>query len=330
MSIQTSGNIKKSELERIFSNVVKEKKITFEEAACLFSVEVEELLGWADKIREHFKGKKIKLCSIINAKSGLCSQDCKFCAQSSHYKTKIDTYPLVNKEEIKKGLNQAVNNSAGCYGIVTSGHSLSEKEIDVLCLALSECNGSKINLSASLGSLNRDLLRKLQEAGLRKYHHNLETSESFFPDVCTTQSYSQRVETVKLAKELGLKVCCGGIFGLGETKEQRLELAFTLRELDVDSVPLNFLNPIPGTPLENSKNITPMEILQTIAVFRFVLPDKDINICGGREVNLGDLQSRIFRAGANGMMVGGYLTTSGRSVEQDLKMINDLEFEIYE
>jgi biotin synthase len=185
-----------------------------------------------------------------------------------------------------------------------------------------------IEPSVSLGLLNDETARALADAGCVTYHHNLETARSFFPNICTTHDYEEDVQTVRLAKAAGMKVCCGGIFGLGESLEQRVEMAFTIRDLEVDSVPLNFLNPIAGTPLEGAKNLTPLDCLRIIALFRYLLPDRRISVCGGREPNLRDFQSWIFMAGASGTMIGNYLTTSGRNREADLQMLRDAEVEI--
>jgi biotin synthase len=212
------------------------------------------------------------------------------------------------------------------FSIVTSGktlHSVKEKEEILRALCLLREDG-RVLRCASLGILSRGDLRLLKDAGLTKYHHNLETARSFFPAICSTHSYEEDVATVEAAKELGLKGCSGGLFGLGESLAQRVELAATLRELDVDSVPVNFLNPIPGTPLEKKDALTPLDCLKIIAVYRLMMPEKGIYVCGGRDLNLRDLQSWIFMAGANGLMVGDYLTTSGRNLELDLKMLSDL------
>ncbi len=268
-----------------------------------------------------------QLCSIINAKSGRCQENCSFCAQSSHHQSSPPVYPLKSIKEIVDGARQAQEEGSHCYGIVTSGTQPSVgEEFDTILAALREIRTLfDIEPSASLGILTEDLAQALAEAGCVTYHHNLETARSFFPNICTTHDYEQDVNTVKLAKAAGMKVCCGGIFGLGESREQRLELAETLRELNVDSVPLNFLNPVQGTPLENHQSITPMDCLRAITMFRYFLPNKPISVCGGRETNLRELQSWIFMAGASGTMVGNYLTTSGRDRSIDLQMFTDLE-----
>lgn len=285
-----------------------------------------DILASAEKIRKHFKGNEVNLCSIINAKSGHCPEDCSFCSQSAHYDTDVATYPMVEPQKIVEIAKASAKNGAREFSIVTGGTSVSkDTEVNILAQALQEMKKElPMERCASLGIMNDETLQKLKDAGLQSYHHNLETAKSFFPNICTTHDYEEDVNTVRTAKRLGFYTCCGGVFGLGESREQRVELAETLRKLDVDSIPINFLNPRPGTPLENATNLTPIECLKIIALFRFMLPAKDIVICGGRQVNLRDMQCLIFAAGANGMMVGNYLTTLGRPPEEDLKMIEDL------
>lgn len=281
----------------------------------------------AQMIRERYFGSNIELCSITNAKSGRCSENCSFCAQSVHYQTEAPVYPLRSKDEIVASAKQAEKEGSGCFGIVTSGTRPEPgKELEEILAAIREISTTtSIPPSASLGILDAETARQLAEAGCVTYHHNLETARSFFPEVCTTHPYDLDVETVKVAKQSGMAVCCGGIFGLGESLEQRLELAMTLRELEVDSVPMNFLNPVAGTPLEGSHALTPMDCLRTVALFRHILPDRKISVCGGRETNLREFQSWIFLAGASGMMIGNYLTTTGRDSEKDMQLIKDAE-----
>ena len=288
------------------------------------------LFAEANSIREHFLGSGIFLCSIINAKSGRCPENCSFCAQSAHHRTDAPVYPLVEEERLVACAKEAEANGSSCYGIITSGTGIAPgEELDRILRAIRRIkNETAISPSCSLGIIDRQTAEALKAAGMETYHHNLETARSFFPEVCSTHDYQEDVDTVRIAKEAGLKVCCGGIFGLGENAAQRVELALTLRELEVDSVPLNFLNPIPGTRLESADNITPLECLRTVALFRFVLPKAKISVCGGRDKNLRDLQSWIFLAGASGAMVGNYLTTAGRAVEQDWQMLKDLELNV--
>ncbi len=290
------------------------------------SPDIMDLLCSANRIRHHFKSDKVDLCGIINAKSGSCSENCSFCSQSVHHCSKVEEYPLLTSDAIVDKAKQIASIQAIRVGIVTSGKSIhSEKEIDILCDSLRKMKKTvTINRCASLGTLSEETLTKLKDAGLESFHHNLETAESFFSEICTTHTYQDRIKTVKAAKKAGLKVCCGGLFGLGETKQQRVELAFTLKDLDVDMIPLNFLVAHPGTPSEKNPPLQPMEILKIIAMFRFVLPKKDIRVCGGRETNLRGLQPFIYMAGANGSMVGNYLTISGRDYKEDLQDIKDL------
>ena len=267
----------------------------------------------------------VSACSIINAKCGSCAENCAFCAQSSRSTAKIDIYPLVSVETMVDQARKASEQGSSRYGIVTSGRTVRKgKELDQICRAVSIiARDLPIKPCASLGILDLESLKQLKEAGLTRYHHNLETAESYFKVICSTRDYKDQTDTVRNAKKAGLSVCSGGIFGLGESKAQRVELLEAIGVLNVDSVPVNFLNPIPGTPLENMKQLTPVECLKIIAVARLMLPNTNIRICGGRECNLRDFQSWIFLAGADAVMIGGYLVTSGRDVKLDLQMIRD-------
>jgi len=309
--------------------------LSFKEAIKLINTPDEEtfsLLAEADKTRRKFKGNKIKLCAIVNAKSGRCSENCAFCAQSGHFSTEVPVYPLLSKEEmLQAALNSEKNARATCFSIVTSGKLVkTEKEMEDITAALTAIKErTKLDRCVSLGTLNRAAIRKLKAAGLTRLHHNLETAESFFGQICTTHTYQERLETIQAAKEEGLEVCSGGIFGLGETLEQRVELAFALAELKVDSVPINILNPIPGTPAaQNYRPLKPLEVLRLVAVYRLILQDKDIGVFGGRELSLGTLQPLMFLAGANVTLIGDYLTTKGQDPERDWKMLADLGLEI--
>lgn len=285
-----------------------------------------EILAVTERVRKRHKGVDVNLCAIVNAKSGLCKENCSFCSQSVHYHTGITEYPMAEPSRIVDAALEANGFGAREFSIVTSGTKIEkDRDIDALIQALSSMRSStSMERCASLGMLKRETLLKLKEAGLQSYHHNLETSEDFFPNICTTHKYDEDVEVVRTAKELGFHVCSGGLFGLGEGWSDRVQLAAKLKELDVDSIPINFLNPRPGTPLEDAHFLTPKECLRIIALFRLMLPAKDIIVCGGRQVNLRDLQPLIFAAGANGMMVGNYLTTSGRDPKEDQQMLKDL------
>jgi biotin synthase len=298
------------------------------EDACIIAetdpVQNNDIFICIDKIRRHFKKDRVFLCSIINGKSGKCSQDCSFCAQSSFHNTKIDTYPLMSVEEITRKAFLMEKNGATHYSIVTSGLSLDDEEIDRVCRAVEIIKKkNSLVICGSLGILSENKAKKLIASGMTRYHHNLETARSHFDKICTTHTYDEDIETINTAIANGFRVCSGGIFGLGESWEQRVELAFTLRELQVDTIPVNFLNPVAGTRMENMPVMTPMDALKCIALLRIINPEKSITICGGRELTLKDFQSWLFSAGANGLMIGNYLTTSGRNMEMDIEMIQD-------
>jgi biotin synthase len=282
------------------------------------------LLPGADLIRNTRFGSEIRLCTICNGKSGRCSEDCTFCSQSAHARTDAPVYPLLDKKGLQEGGRYAAKTPIDRYSIVTSGRRLPRNEVAAVAEALSELDRTRIATCASLGILDEEDFKILRNAGVTRYHHNLETSESFFGRMCTSHTYEARVETVRAAKRGGLTVCSGGVFGIGESDEQVLELALSLRTLEVDAVPINFLVPIEGTPLGEHPGIEPLRCLKIIALFRYVLPDTDIIICGGREANLGELHPLVFNAGANGIMTGNYLTTEGRTLEKDLDMLRHL------
>lgn len=319
----------KTDLASITQRIINGGALTEAEAlglAGFTGTDLFELFLAASRVRDHFVGTTVHLCSIINAKSGRCPENCSFCAQSAHHKTDAPVFPLVDTEAMVTAAHQAADEGSRCFGIITSGTGIRQgEELERILAAIRRIRQETgITPACSLGIIDLETAQALKEAGAGTYHHNLETSRSFFPQVCTTHAYDEDIATVRTAKQAGLKVCCGGILGLGESVGQRIELALTLRELDVDSVPLNFLNPIAGTRLEGATNISPMECLQAIALFRLILPGRQIPVCGGREFNLRDLQSWIFFAGASGTMIGNYLTTAGRQPEQDWQMLKDL------
>ncbi len=262
----------------------------------------------------------------MNAKSGLCSEDCSFCSQSRLSKAGIRKYPLIEEEEMVRAARDAKSRGAREFSIVTSGFAMrSRAELEKVGNAIGRIRSEVgIETCVSLGTLAAEEISYLLSRGLRSVHHNLETSRNFFPSMCTTHEYEEDVRAVRAAKEAGAWVCCGGIFGIGETAADRVELAMTLRELCVDSIPVNFLNPLPGTPLEGRSELTPYDCLKIIAMMRLCHPGREIIVCGGREVNLRDLQCLMFAAGASGTMAGNYLTTVGRPAEDDVRMIRDL------
>lgn len=309
-------------------------KIDRSEGDWLFSldatVDLFDLMSWANRIREHFKGNKVHLCSIVNVKAGGCSENCKFCAQSAAYQTESPRYGLVDLPPVMAAAEEAKAKGVTAVGLVAAWRGLEEGPIlDEICDQLEEMKrNGKARPDASLGVIkNPQVAQRLKAAGLECYGHNLESSRRFYPEVCSTHSYEERLETIRHLKAAGIKICSGGIIGMGETREDRCDLAFSLREVGANVVPINILNPIAGTPFGDSKTregISPMEILKTIACFRFILPRQEIMIAGGRTVNLRELQSMIFMAGASALMVGNYLTTLNQPVEKDLQMLKDL------
>ncbi len=264
-------------------------------------------------------------CGIVNAKSGLCPEDCAFCAQSARHKTGVAVYPLLDDTALLNRARLAHDHGAQRFGIVTSGTALPEKDVDALCAAIERIRKEVgIGICGSLGMLTPERARRLRDAGMTRYHHNLETAESHFPRICTSHSYTQDKESILAAQDAGMETCCGGIFGLGESPLQRVEMAFTIAELNVTSIPLNLLIAVPGTRLEGQPKLRPDEALRAIALFRIVNPDRDILIAGGREHVLGAWQSWLYAAGANGLMVGDYLTASGSELENDETMLRTL------
>ncbi len=290
-------------------------------------VDIYSLLQEANLLRTRHKGNKIELCAIINAKSGLCSEDCIFCSQSSRYKTNVQVYPLIKKEEIVEKAFEAEKYGVKRFSIVISGRKPLKKELKLIGDYVEEIKKSKMHSCASLGLLEYDDILYLKDRGLERLHCNIETSESFFNRICTTHKFSDKVKTLEYAKKAGLSICSGGIFGMGESWNDRVEMAKFLQKIKVDSVPINFLTPIPGTPLGNKEPLSPMEALRIIALFRLILPETDIRICGGRPL-LGDFSSWIFLAGANALMTGNYLTTSGRHYSDDLFFIKNHGLEV--
>ena len=292
--------------------------------------DVHMLMEGADRIRKRRFGSGIHLCTICNGKSGKCSEDCAFCSQSVSSKTHASVYPLLNKEKLMAGGEYASETPINRYAVVTSGRRLPPHEVTAVAQALGGLNPERIKTCASLGILGPEDFRVLKKAGVTRYHHNLETAKSHFQNMCGSHTYEERVNCVLNAKREGLSVCSGGIFGIGETDEQVVELALALKDLNVDAVPINFLVPIEGTPMAHYPKVSPMRCLKIISLFRYVLPDTNILVCGGREDSLGDRHSLIFQAGANGMMTGNYLTTDGRTLQKDLEMLNALGLKVRE
>lgn len=298
-------------------------------AAVLAGCNLHILMYLANRAREKYYGKKVSFCSIINARSGRCREDCRFCAQSGHYPEaagRVPQYGLKAPDQILAAAREAERAGAARFSIVTSGRAVEDEKdwgriYQTIGLLKKELS---LAVDASLGFLDKEHAGNLKKAGLDRYHHNLETAPAFFPRICTTHTFSDRWETVEVVKESGLELCCGVLMGMGESWEDRLQVALLLSKINPDSIPLNFLHPVPGTPLGEKNYLSPLETLRIIALFRIILPDKDIRICGGREYNLRQLQSWMFYAGASGVMTGNYLTTKGQSPQQDQELVRDL------
>ena len=321
------------EIHEVAERVLQGGKISLEEAERFIEFntwpDVLELASAATRIREKFTGKEVDLCALVNAKSGQCAEDCKFCSQSGHYSTDVSNYALMDAEQIVERAKQAKEFGAKRFCIVTATRGLSDKDLPVICEAVRRVKEEVgILPECSLGFVTDEQLEKLKAAGMTRYNHNLETSESHFPEICTTHTYRDRLNTLRQLRKHGLEICSGGILGLGESRKERLELAFALAEMEVECAPINVLNPRPGTPLEAETPPDPMEVIKTIAVFRFILPRSKLELGGGREVNLRDFQSLAFLAGANSLIIGGYLTTHGRRPAQDLELLKDLGFTV--
>lgn len=287
--------------------------------------ELYDLFYWANKLRLKHVGSNVKYCSIVAAKVGACSEDCGFCSQSGHFDTGVQPTKMT-VDEMRLAAEQATANGASSFGIVNSGRGPTDRELDWLEPFFKQAaEQGRIRPCATLGELTLPQARRLRDMGVKRINHNLETSRRNFPNVVSTHTYEDRVRTLQIAKASGLSICSGGIFGLGEDWEDRLDIAFELRDLGADVVPINFLNRIEGTPMsEGGEDLPPMVALQIIAVYRFILPDREIKVAGGREKILRDLQSWIFFAGASSFLIGNYLTTFGRSPEQDHQMLRDL------
>lgn len=314
-----------AQIDVLKDRVLAGGQITQDEALALSAaVDKEALYAAADQIRAHFMGRTIDLCSIMNAQSGRCSEDCKWCSQSRRFKTGVEEYPLVSEEE---GVEMALANSrqgVGRFSLVTSGRALKPKQVQQACNIYTAIGKkSTIRLCASMGLLRKPELQKLKDAGVERYHCNIETAASHFPSLCSTHTFEDKLRTIRDAQSIGMMVCSGGIFGMGETLAQRIEMAFALRELGVDSIPINILNPIEGTPLYGSKPLSDEDVLVSIALFRFINPTAHLRFAGGRNL-ISQIQEKALCAGVSAALVGDYLTTLGASIEQDKAMFKRL------
>ncbi len=324
-----TGEICMSIVQELKEKVLSFGKISKKEALMLAEAPLEELAEAADEIREKMCGQGFDVCTIINGKCGRCSEDCKYCAQSIHYETNsMEAYPLLSTEKLLEGAKYNEARGVLRYSIVTSGRRLSDFEVEQVCESIRAIKeNTNIRICVSFGLLEEAQFRKIKEAGASRVHCNLESSERFFPQVCTTHTYEEKIMTLKAAQKAGLSVCSGGILGLGETMEDRIDMVLTARELGVKSIPVNLLNPIPGTPYERNKPLTNEEALRCVALFRFLLPDACIRLAGGRGL-LEDKGKGCFQSGANGAISGDMLTTAGITVETDMSLIHDLGYEV--
>ena len=314
-------------VESLKNEVLNGKKITKEEALFIAGENLEEICSAADEIREKFCSNGFDLCTIINGKSGRCSENCKYCAQAGCYKTKIESYPLLDTDTIVKDAKHNAEQGVLRYSIVTSGRSLNDEEVDRACESIRAIRKeTDIAVCVSFGLLNEEQFRKLKEAGVSRIHNNLETSRRYFPNVCSTHTYDEKIQTIKAAQRAGLKVCSGGIMGIGETMEDRIDMVLEQRELGVKSIPVNMLNPIKGTPYENNQILSQDEMRRIVAVFRFIVPDASIRLAGGRGL-MEDKGVSIFKSGANAAISGDMLTTSGITVKKDMDILDELGYE---
>ena len=303
--------------------------VTRDEALLLAEEPLEELTAAANRIRETMCGNRFDMCTIINGKCGRCSEDCKYCAQSVHYHTNCQqAYPLLATEVFLEDARQNQEQGVLRYSIVTSGRRLSDEEVEQACGSIREIRRRiGIDVCVSFGLLTEEQFRKLKDAGASRVHCNLETSRAYFPKICTTHTYDEKIETLRAAMSAGMSVCSGGIMGLGETMEDRIDMALTLRDLGVKSVPVNLLNPIEGTPCENNRILTNDELCRIVAVFRFIIPDGDIRLAGGRGL-VGDTGANCFKSGANAAISGDMLTTAGITVATDRALVKGLGYEV--
>ncbi|QGQ98569.1 biotin synthase BioB [Paenibacillus psychroresistens] len=320
-----------SNWNELADKAIRGELLTIEEGVAVLEADDDELLdimSAAFKVRKHYFGKKVKLNLIINAKSGLCPEDCGYCSQSIVSTAPVSKYPLLEKDTLVAGARKAMELKVGTYCIVASGRGPTGKEVDQVIAAVKEIKSTMpMKICACLGILSDEQAVRLKEAGVDRYNHNLNTSASNFNKITTTHTYDDRVATVEKAKASGMSPCSGCIVGMGETNQEIVEIAYALRELDADSIPVNFLNSIKGTPLENNKELNPRKCLKVLALMRFINPTKEIRASGGREVNLRSMQVLCLYA-ANSLFVGDYLTTEGQEASQDHKMIEDMGFEI--
>ncbi len=316
------------DIEKIKTDILNGKEITKKQALELYDQPLEILCKAADEIRKHFCSNIFDMCTIINGKSGRCPENCKFCAQSAHFDTKAAEYPLLPDDDIVAAAKHSESQGILRFSIVTSGRRLSDGEVEQMCATIRRIKSqSKISVCVSFGLLDKAQYIKLKNAGVDRVHNNLETSKRYFPNICATHSFDDKINAIKAAKTAGLSVCSGGIMGLGETPEDRIDMALTLRELGIKSIPLNILNPIAGTPLSQNKPLCERDIRRIAAVYRFILPDAEIRLAGGRGL-LKDKGKSCFESGANAAITGDMLTTAGISAKTDMELLGSLGYKV--
>jgi biotin synthase len=308
------------------SRVLSGEDISVEEAQRLLnSNDLDSLIRCSNTITRRFNGDLVDVETLINAKSGACPEDCSFCAQSSRYKTGINKYDLLPEETILKQAQKAKESGANSFCLVCAYRSPPKEDFDQICKTIIEIKKKvTIDVNVSLGFMTREMVRRLKSVGVKRYNHNLETAESYFSQICKTHDFHDRVETAKIVVDEGLELCCGGIIGMGESPEQRLELAFSIKSLRPNEVPINILIARKGTPLEGLNPLDPMDAIKTIAVWRFIMPKTILKIAGGREIHLKEKERIALKAGANGIITGGYLTTGGNRSTRDIAMIKEI------
>src|SRR5918994_4679288 len=314
-------------IDSCMKKVINGNSISFEEAEKLISTNnLTKLAHCANIITKKFNQEKVDVESLINAKSGNCPEDCSFCAQSTFYETGITKYPLLSDEIILEKAREAQKSGSASFCLVCAYREPSQNDFEKICKIIENLkNEVNIDINVSLGFMTPERAKRLKLLGVKRYNHNLEASESFFSKICNTHEYSDRVKTARIVKEAGLELCCGGIIGMGESRKQRIELAYSLLALDPDEVPINILIPREGTPKElDNCSIDPMDIIRTIAVWRFIMPKTILKIAGGREVHFNDGGKLALQAGANGIITGGYLTTNGNEPNKDVQMIHEI------
>jgi biotin synthase len=312
-------------LNELADDIVKGKRFGRTDDLSFFKTcDISELTKAADKIRAHFKGDRVDLCTIINGRSGKCGENCKFCAQSAHNHTGCEEYSFLDEEKIISEAKSNQDEGVNRFAIVTAGRALTGEDFEKALHVYERMNKElSINLCASMGFINREQFKRLRKAGVTSYHHNIETSRRNFPNICTSHSYDMKIETIKIAQEEGLCVCSGGIIGMGETFEDRIDMALSLHELGIRSIPINALMAIPGTPFEKNTPLTEEEILRTLAMFRFINPEANIRLAAGRKL-LSENGKKAFESGCSATITGNMLTTSGSTIQGDIKMLREM------